>query len=69
MTQHKEKGHIMIRAYGVYILNYVGNAIVAFFKTNSGDLYLYQCSKLCIAMIRVSQEGINPILNQHDYPK
>jgi class 3 adenylate cyclase len=62
---------LMIRAYGGYILKYVGNAIVAFFITNSGDLYLpcINAVNCAYAMIRVTQEGINPILNQHDYPE
>jgi class 3 adenylate cyclase len=62
---------LMIRAYGGYILKYVGNAIVAFFITNSGDLYLpcINAVNCAYAMIRVIQEGINPILNQYDYPE
>ena len=62
---------LMIRAYGGYILKYVGNAIVAFFITNSRDLYLscINAVNCAYAMIRVIQEGINPILNQYDYPE
>jgi adenylate cyclase len=62
---------LMIRAYGGYILKYVGNAIAAFFITNSGDLYLpcINAVNCGYAMIRVIQEGINPILNQYDYPE
>ena len=62
---------LMIRAYGGYILKYVGNAIAAFFITNSGDLYLpcINAVNCAYAMIRVVQEGINPILNQYDYPE
>ena len=62
---------LMIRAYGGYILKYVGNAIAAFFITNSGDLYLpcINAVNCAYAMIRVIQEGINPILNQYDYPE
>jgi class 3 adenylate cyclase len=60
---------LIIKAYGGYILKYVGNAITAFFIITSGDLYLpcINAVNCAYAMIRVIQEGINPILNQYDY--
>jgi class 3 adenylate cyclase len=61
---------IMITSYGGYVLKYVGDAILAFFLAND-DTYLpcvnaVNCAR---SMIKVMREGINPILNQYDYPE
>lgn len=73
----------VIALYGGYVLKYIGDAILAFFITNSNinskddtrqkqeQLYLpcinaVNCAR---SMIKVIQNGINPILNQYDYPE
>ena len=61
---------ITITAYGGYVLKYVGDAILAFFLA-SDDTYLpcvnaVNCAR---SMIKIIREGINPILNQYDYPE
>jgi adenylate cyclase len=61
---------ITISAYGGYVLKYVGDAILAFFLA-SDDYYLpcinaVNCAR---SMIKIMREGINPILNQYDYPE
>ncbi len=61
---------IMITAYGGYVLKYVGDAILAFFLARD-DAYLpcinaVNCAR---SMIKIVREGINPILNQYDYPE
>jgi class 3 adenylate cyclase len=63
---------LMISAYGGYVLKYVGDAILAFFVVgNNYDLYLPCINAVYCArsMIKVIREGINPILNQYDYPE
>lgn len=62
---------LVIRAYGGFILKYVGDAILAFFLADWGNLRVpCQNAVACAhAMIRVMQQGINPILNQYDYPE
>lgn len=62
---------LMIAAYGGYVLKYVGDAILAFFVADSSDLYLPSINAVnCAgAMIKVIREGLNPILNQYDYPE
>ena len=66
---------LMIEAYGGYILKYIGDAILAFFiADSSGDLSLLYLPSInaincACSMIRVIQQGINPILNQYDYPE
>lgn len=61
---------ITISAYGGYVLKYVGDAILAFFLVTD-DKYLpcvnaVNCAR---SMIKIMHQGINPILNQYDYPE
>jgi class 3 adenylate cyclase len=62
---------LMIAAYGGYVLKYVGDAILAFFVVDYSDLYLSSINAVNCAcsMIKVTREGLNPILNQYDYPE
>lgn len=59
-----------VRSYGGYVLKYVGDAIIAFFPSGYNKLLAcdkaVQCAK---SMITVIKNGINPILNQSDYPE
>src|SRR5689334_22840094 len=71
----------VIALYGGYVLKYIGDAILAFFITNSDgtrddnpqkqQLYLPCVNAINCArsMIKVIDNGINPILNQYDYPE
>ena len=64
---------MMISAYGGYVLKYVGDGILSFFVV-SPDLHNLSLSCTNAAhcarsMIRVLRQGINPILNQYDYPE
>lgn len=61
----------LISTYGGHVFKYVGDALLAFFVISDGNLYLpcanaINCAR---AMIRVMQDGINPILNDSDYPE
>ena len=63
---------LMVRAYGGYILKYVGNAILSFFPDNNSDNLHIPCINAvnCAhSMIKIVEHGINPILNQYDYPE
>ncbi len=59
----------VVKQYGGFILKFVGDAIIAFFigKQNSIQTAdnVVECSK---SMITAIEKGINPILNQYDYP-
>jgi class 3 adenylate cyclase len=62
---------LLISSYGGHVFKYVGDAILAFFFLNDNNLYL-PCSNAvnCArTMIRVMQDGVNPILNDNDYPE
>jgi adenylate cyclase len=65
---------LIISAYGGYPLKYVGDAILAFFvvdSSSSNTVYLrcINAVECAYSMIKVICQGINPILNQYDYPE
>ncbi|MDQ4101187.1 MAG: adenylate/guanylate cyclase domain-containing protein [Thermoproteota archaeon] len=53
-----------------YVLKYVGDAVISFFPASYNKLLAcdraVQCSN---SMLTVIKNGINPILNQYDYPE
>ena len=53
-----------------YVLKYVGDAVIAFFPASYNKLLAcdkaVQCGR---SMMTVIRNGINPILNQYDYPE
>ena len=62
----------VIRQHHGYVLKFVGDAVIGYFVSDEDDIYgtkaaddAVNCAK---SMITVIQKGINPILNQYDYP-
>jgi class 3 adenylate cyclase len=53
-----------------YVLKYVGDAVISFFPASYNKLLAcdraVQCARSMLAVVR---NGINPILNQYDYPE
>jgi adenylate cyclase len=63
---------VMLSVYGGYVLKYIGDAVLAFFIVDSpNNLYLrcINAMECACSMIKVVSQGINPILNQYDYPE
>jgi adenylate cyclase len=62
---------LIIAAYGGYVLKYVGDSVLAFFPVNLEDRYLPCANAVNCArsMIKIMREGLNPILNEYDYPE
>jgi adenylate cyclase len=59
----------IVRNYSGYVLKYVGDAIIAFFPSGYNKLLACDKAVQCAnSMITVIKNGINPILNQYDYP-
>jgi adenylate cyclase len=60
----------VIHSHKGYVLKYVGDAVISFFPAGYNKLLAcdraVQCSK---SMLAVVKNGINPILNQYDYPE
>lgn len=61
----------IITAYGGYVLKYIGDAILAFFVASWDNLQVPCANAVACArsMIKVVKQGMNPILNQYDYPE
>jgi adenylate cyclase len=64
---------IIVKAFGGYILKYVGDAVLAFFvlpvhkpEAKVACINAVNCAKY---MLRIAREAINPILNQYDCPE
>jgi class 3 adenylate cyclase len=52
------------------VLKYVGDAIIAFFPSGYNKLLACDKAVQCAnSMITVIKNGINPILNEYDYPE
>jgi class 3 adenylate cyclase len=62
----------VIRQHHGYVLKFVGDAVIGYFVSDEDKIYgtvaaddAVNCAK---SMVTVIQKGINPILNQYDYP-
>jgi class 3 adenylate cyclase len=55
--------------YGGFVLKYVGDAVIAFFPSLSNKFVVCDRAVRCgISMLTIIKNGLNPILNQYDYP-
>jgi adenylate cyclase len=64
---------LIVKAFGGYILKYVGDAVLAFFvapghksEAKAACMNAVNCAKY---MLKIAHEVINPILNQYDCPE
>ena len=59
----------VIRQHHGYVLKFVGDAVIGYFVGQNNGLLASDNAVSCAkSMISVIQKGINPILNQYDYP-
>ena len=59
----------VIRRHQGYVLKFVGDAVIGYFVAEGNGLLAADNAVNCAkSMISVIQKGINPILNQYDYP-
>ncbi len=61
---------VVIRQHHGYVLKFVGDAVIGYFiSEESNAVVAADNAVLCAkSMITIIQKGINPILNQYDYP-
>ena len=60
---------VVIRQHHGYVLKFVGDAVIGYFVAEENGLLAADNAVNCAkSMISVIQKGINPILNQYDYP-
>lgn len=59
----------VIRQHHGYVLKFVGDAVIGYFVAEGNSLLAADNAVNCAkSMISIIQKGINPILNQYDYP-
>ena len=59
----------VIRQHNGFVLKFVGDAVIGYFVSGNDRLSTTDNAVTCAkSMITVIQKGINPILNQYDYP-
>lgn len=59
----------VIRHHGGFVLKFVGDAVIGYFIADGNSLRAADSAVNCAkSMNDVIQNGINPILNQYDYP-
>ncbi len=64
----QEMGSVIRQHHG-YVLKFVGDAVIGYFIAENNSLLSTSNAVNCAkSMISVIQKGINPILNQYDYP-
>ena len=60
----------VIRQHDGYVLKFVGDAVIAYFIAEALPLLAADNAVNCAkAMLTVVEKGMNPILNQYDYPE
>jgi len=60
---------LAVNGYGGFVLKYVGDAVIAFFPSLSNKYIVCDKAVRCgISMLTIIKNGLNPILNQYDYP-
>ena len=59
----------VVRQHGGFVLKFVGDAVIGYFVAEENQLLAADDAVNCAkSMNKVIQKGINPILNQYDYP-
>ena len=69
MSSFAQEMAAVIRQHHGYVLKFVGDAVIGYFVAEGNSLLTADNAVNCAkSMITVIQKGINPILNQYDYP-
>jgi len=64
----QEMGYV-IKQHNGYILKYVGDAVIGYFAEKGSVANIADSSVSCAeSMLKVVKTGINPVLQQYDYP-
>jgi len=69
MSSFAQEMAAVIRQHHGFVLKFVGDAVIGYFVAEGNSLITADNAVNCAkSMITVIQKGINPILNQYDYP-
>ena len=58
-----------VKHHGGFVLKFVGDAVIGYFVHQSSLIAADNAIGAAKSMIKIIEEGINPILNQYDYGK
>jgi len=60
----------VVQTYDGFVLKYVGDAVISFFPSASSKYVACETAVRCgMSMLSIIRNGLNPILNQYDYPE
>ena len=69
MSSFAQEMAAVIRQHNGYVLKFVGDAVIGYFVAENNSLLTADNAVNCAkSMLTVIQKGINPILDQYDYP-
>jgi len=70
MSSFAQEMAYVIKQYNGYVLKFVGDAVIGYFVAEANQLLTADNAVNCArSMISVIRDGINPILDQYDYPE
>lgn len=70
MSSFAQEMAYVIKQYNGYVLKFVGDAVIGYFVAEANKLLTADNAVNCArSMISVIRDGINPILDQYDYPE
>lgn len=70
MSSFAQEMAFIIRQHNGYVLKFVGDAVIGYFVAEANRLMSADNAVNCArSMITVLRDGINPILDQYDYPE
>ncbi len=70
MSSFAQEMAFVIRQHNGYVLKFVGDAVIGYFVAEANRLMTADNAVNCAkSMISILRDGINPILDQYDYPE
>ena len=70
MSSFAQEMAYVIKQYNGYVLKFVGDAVIGYFVAEANQLLTADNAVNCArSMISVIRDGINPVLDQYDYPE
>jgi len=70
ISSFSQEMRFVIKHHGGYVLKYVGDAVIGYFIAEDNPLVVADSAVNCAkTMVDIIERGINPILNEYDYPE
>ncbi len=70
MSSFAQEMALVVNQYNGYVLKFVGDAVIGYFVSDAYQIMVVDNAVNCArSMLSIIQHGINPILDQYDYPE